>query len=113
MPSRLLRPVQLACLLLLALTVLPPAIHATLSRPRATIHAYDQRAAAVSKTANSTGPAVELVGSFGGSFSTMTVSGTLAYVGEGAGLTVLDVGNPAQPVRLARITLPGVDNIQI
>jgi hypothetical protein len=101
------------CLLLLALTVLPSAAYAKLSYLGATIEARNQGAAAVPNIAGSTAPAIELVGSFGGSFSTIAISGTLAYVGEGASLAVLDVGNPTQVVRLTRIALPGVSNIQI
>jgi hypothetical protein len=53
-----------------------------------------QRAAAIDA------PVVELVGSFGGALTTLAISGTLAYVGEGAGLTIVDVGN-SEPASLA------------
>jgi hypothetical protein len=58
-------------------------------------------------------PAVELVGSFGGAPTTLAISGTLAYVGEGAGLAIVDVSNPDLPVRLARMTLPGARQVRL
>jgi hypothetical protein len=45
-------------------------------------------------------------GAIGGSVATVVVSGTLAYIGEGVTLTVLDVSSPARPSVRARLTLP-------
>jgi hypothetical protein len=56
---------------------------------------------------------VELVGSIGGSVSTITISGTLALIGEGAGLTIVDVNNPTVPMPIARLPLPEVARIRV
>lgn len=47
-------------------------------------------------------PTFELLGSIGGSFDTVAVSGTHAFIGQSNSLTVLDVSNPGAPVQLAR-----------
>jgi len=58
--------------------------------------------------------AVQFVGSIGGSADAVALSGTRAYLGEGAALTILDVSNPALPVRRARMPLPDlVRDIQV
>ena len=51
---------------------------------------------------------IEWVGSIGGSVRAVAVEGDYAYLGEGAALTVLDVSDPAQPVRVSRLALPGI-----
>jgi len=43
-------------------------------------------------------------GSIGGGVPTVAISGTLAYVGEGSELSVLDISNPAAPKRLGSYT---------
>jgi hypothetical protein len=43
---------------------------------------------------------VDFVGSSGGGVPTVAIVGSLAYVGEGNQLTILDIGNPAAPRRL-------------
>ncbi|MDQ2996411.1 MAG: IPT/TIG domain-containing protein, partial [Chloroflexota bacterium] len=47
---------------------------------------------------------MQYVGSIGGGVPTVAVSGTLAYIGEGSELTILDVSNPATPARLGGLT---------
>ena len=47
---------------------------------------------------------MEYAGSIGGGVPTVAVSGTLAYIGEGSELTVLDVSNPAAPTRIGGLT---------
>lgn len=49
------------------------------------------------------------VASLEGSVAAVGISGTFAYVGAGSSLVTLDIGNPAQPNRLARLTLGGGD----
>ncbi len=51
---------------------------------------------------------IEFVGSIGGNMATVAISGTLAFAGEGAALVVLDISNPAAPLRRARLPLPGL-----
>jgi hypothetical protein len=48
---------------------------------------------------------IEYVGGFGGSLAGLAVNGTVAYIGEGASLTVLDITDAAHPTRLARLAL--------
>jgi len=57
--------------------------------------------------------AVDLVGSYGGSVEAVAVVGTLVYIGEGGALTILDVSDPAQPVRRARLALGHVLDIVV
>ena len=47
---------------------------------------------------------MEYAGSIGGGVPTAAISGTLAYIGEGSELTVLDVSNPAAPTRIGGLT---------
>lgn len=49
-----------------------------------------------------------LVNSFGGNSDSLMVQNGFAYVGEGSRLTIVDVHNSAQPVRVASLPLPGV-----
>ena len=58
------------------------------------------------------------VGGIGGVVSAVAVSDTLAYIGEGGAVTILDNRNPASPVRLSYFLLPSdpayvVSNIQV
>src|SRR4051812_18127157 len=53
-------------------------------------------------------PPVEFVNSLGGDITTSVISGTLAFVGEGYTLAVLDISNPAAPVRRWRMPIPGL-----
>lgn len=53
-----------------------------------------------------TDSAVTWLGSIGGAIQSVAVSGTIAYIGEGAALTVLDVSQPSQPVQIGRLPLP-------
>ena len=48
----------------------------------------------------------EYVGSIGGAVQAVAVSGDYAYVGQGAGLTILDIRNPTQLVRLSTLPIP-------
>ena len=50
-------------------------------------------------------PVVELVNSLGGTITTVAISGTVAYVGEGMSLVALDVSDPIHPVRHADLLL--------
>jgi hypothetical protein len=50
----------------------------------------------------------QLVGQIGGDVRGVTLSGNYAYIGEGAGLVVLDITNPAQPAKIGSIPLPGI-----
>lgn len=49
--------------------------------------------------------AVEFVGSFGGAINAVAVHDQLAYVGVGASLVLLDVGDPTAPVERSRFPL--------
>jgi Tol biopolymer transport system component len=58
--------------------------------------------------------AVESINSIGGSMDIVTVSGAFAYAGEGGGLTILDVSDPAAPVFRSRLLLPQqIQDIQV
>jgi hypothetical protein len=54
------------------------------------------------------GVIIEQVGSFGGAITAIAVQDDIAYVGEGTGLTILDVQDSFNPTFLARLPLPGV-----
>jgi hypothetical protein len=57
---------------------------------------------------------IEFVGSIGGSVTAVTIDANYAYIGEGAGLTILDISNPSQPQQVARLPLPRVvEDVQI
>jgi hypothetical protein len=58
---------------------------------------------------NTRASALDRVASIESSVGAVGVSGTLAYIGAGSSLVILDIGNPAQPDRLARLTLGGGD----
>ena len=59
-------------------------------------------------------PPVTWLGSIGGAMGSVAVSGTTAYIGDGAALAVLDVSRPSRPVQIARLPLPDlVEDIQI
>lgn len=59
-------------------------------------------------------PPVTWLGSIGGAMGSVAVSGTIAYIGDGAALTVLDVSHPSRPVPIARLPLPDlVEDIQV
>jgi hypothetical protein len=55
---------------------------------------------------NSTGSPIEYVGGFGGSVVGPALNGTVAYIGEGSSLTLIDIHDPSHPTRLARLPLP-------
>ncbi len=64
-------------------------------------------AAPKSAAATSVPYALTPVGNIGGTTATVAVSGTLAYVGEGAALTIVNIANPALPVRLGSLKTTG------
>ena len=64
------------------------------------------RAAAQPLTAAATTNALKFAGSIGGALDAVSVNGSLAYIGEGASLSILDISDPAQPVRRAYVPLP-------
>lgn len=65
-------------------------------------------------TSEPTAAALTWQSSIGGAFRTVAVSDTVAYVGEGASVLVLDVRQPSQPVEIARLPLPDlVHDIQV
>lgn len=51
---------------------------------------------------------VEVIGSIGGPVQTLALSGTMAYIGEGSSLVILDISAPAAPVRVGQVALPGL-----
>lgn len=57
---------------------------------------------------NSVPPPFVALSSIGGPVGTVAVSGTLAYIGEGGSLTILDVSNPAAPLRRGSLPLLGL-----
>jgi hypothetical protein len=83
----------LTTLSILAVATAVPAQSAT------TIHS------SASAVLNSAPPAIEYVGGFGGTIAGLAVNGTVAYVGEGSSLTVLDISDATHPIRLARLPL--------
>ena len=46
----------------------------------------------------------DFIGNIGGGVPTVAISGTLAYMGEGTQLTILNTSNPAAPARIASAT---------
>jgi hypothetical protein len=60
--------------------------------------------------ANSAPPAanqsISFVGSIGGQLDTIAVAGALAYIGEGASLSIVDLSDPARPLRRSYLPLP-------
>jgi hypothetical protein len=54
------------------------------------------------------GSGLQLAGQIGGAVSAVAVQGRYAYIGEGSGLTVVSVANPATPAVVGRIPLPAV-----
>ncbi len=57
---------------------------------------------------------IKHVGSIGGVVDTIAVTGTVALLGEGDGVTVLDIHNPARPTLVTRRLLPArVRHIEI
>jgi len=62
----------------------------------------------VAADATAAPPALQYLGGFGGRLAGVAVNGTVAYVGEGSSLTLLDITDPAHPARYARLPLDGV-----
>jgi hypothetical protein len=52
---------------------------------------------------------LEYTGRIGGWITGMAVQGSYAYIGEGSGLTILDISNPASPTTVGRTSpMPGI-----
>jgi hypothetical protein len=57
---------------------------------------------------------LQYVGGTGGAAQAIAINGTLAYLGEGGGLTILDISNPASPQRLGHFqTSEYVQSVQV
>jgi len=57
---------------------------------------------------DTTSQGILFAGSLGGEISAVAVDGSLAYIGEGSNLVVVNVSDPSAPTSIARLTLPGV-----
>jgi hypothetical protein len=57
---------------------------------------------------DTTSQGILLAGSLGGDISAVAVDGSLAYVGEGSGLAIVDISNLQNPARIARLELAGI-----
>jgi hypothetical protein len=68
-------------------------------------HSAAQIQPAASTLSANTPPPVEYIGGIGGSLAGLAVNGTVAYIGEGSSLTVLDISDTAHPARVARLPL--------
>jgi hypothetical protein len=56
------------------------------------------------------GSGIELVSAVGGAVSAAAVQGNYAYIGEGSSFVVADVSNPASPLPIGRVAMPGMVN---
>jgi hypothetical protein len=56
------------------------------------------------------GSGIELVSAVGGAVSAAAVHGNYAYIGEGSSFVVADVSNPASPLPIGRVAMPGMVN---
>jgi hypothetical protein len=74
-------------------SVFPPA-PLSAATPSASLVAFDPAA-------------ISSVGIAGGSAATVVVSGTLAFIGRGSALDILDTSDTTQPALLASLHLPG------
>lgn len=96
-----MRPRTLPLLLLAALLA---ALLSTFSSPHSPIHGLAHAAA----------PTIERLGYMGGTVNSVAPQGTVAYVGDHNGLTVLDTSVPVRLTILTRMAFPGrVYDIQV
>jgi hypothetical protein len=109
MSKRKLAALTIACFLL-ATASLSVGLLSTLAQSPAGDRATSLRAESAPSAHN-----VELIGQLGGAVHTVFVQGNYAYVGEGAGMTVLDVSNPAKPkpVGRSRVWADAVEDIYV
>lgn len=71
----------------------------------------DEKVASLSLSGQATGAAAEeapIAGSVGGDSRAVAVNGSIAFVGQGAALTILNVGDPAAPQRVGQVRLTDV-----
>ncbi|MBV9787656.1 MAG: hypothetical protein JOZ51_05760, partial [Chloroflexi bacterium] len=60
----------------------------------------------VTTAPEATAAPIELISSFGGTVDVLGVAGSLAYVGEGGGVRIVDVSDPTQPSKRGYLPLP-------
>ena len=60
----------------------------------------------VTSAPEATAVPIELISSFGGTVDVLGVESSLAYVGEGGGVRIVDVGDPTQPSKRGYLPLP-------
>jgi hypothetical protein len=99
----------LLCILLSGLLSLPSACANILAAGSWPAPGSIRSAGSHAVLSNTRSSALDFVAGIEGSVTAVAVSGTLAYIGAGSSLIVLDIGNPAQPNRLARLVLGGGD----
>jgi hypothetical protein len=85
----------------LAIISASPALAA---QPVPTAHAFMAQPPAISAASTS----LNTVGTIGGSVNAVDAVGSIAYVGEGPLVTVLNISDPARPVRIANVLLSGL-----
>ncbi|HEY0603355.1 MAG TPA: hypothetical protein VGD58_10610 [Herpetosiphonaceae bacterium] len=89
--------------LVIALTALVILCSLAVTQRSAAVHAQPS-AATVAPQA--TAEPIELLSSIGGRVNVLDVEGSLAYIGEGGGLAIVDVSDPTQPSRRGYLQLP-------
>jgi hypothetical protein len=104
---------MLLCLLVVRLPAAPAAHatpHATPRPPALSAHSRFHSRKVVASSSCLNDPSI------GGTVRTIALSGTLAFLGDGQALTILDVSNPAQPTCRSHLALPpniGVIGIKV
>ena len=99
---------SLLCLFVLGLPA-APAAHATPPR-----HIQPHTAKAHVRSTSTASPTCSNDPTIGSQARTIAISGTLALLGDGLALTILDVSDPAQPFCRSHVSVPtGVIGIQV
>ncbi|MEM8531094.1 MAG: beta-propeller domain-containing protein [Chloroflexota bacterium] len=82
--------------------------------PTKTIHSFEKQDILNNNQSSSPIEFISSIGSIGGVQNTVAVDGGYAYIGEGAGLRIVDVRDPSEPASVVYLPLPGIPNdIQI
>lgn len=87
---------------MIALTALVILCSLSITQRSAAVHTQP---AAVTPAPQASAAPIELLSSLGGSVNVLDVEGSLAYIGEGGGLAIVDVSDPTQPSRRGYLQL--------
>jgi hypothetical protein len=82
----------------LALAIAPTSTSGSAAAPR-------QARVPASVAVTPAAPAIEFVDNLGGTIHTAAISGTMAYIGQGSTLAIVDMSNPATPIRRSILPL--------